>query len=179
MAESLLALMGNNAPDDFQTPNWPIDILVHRLNLVNPKKIIWEPACGRGNIVNRINEHNIDCFGTDLKGHIDFLKDWTVGENSAIRPFDCIVTNPPFSLKAQFLKRCYDLGKPFALLMPLTALGGDKRIKMYREKGLQVLVLPKRVDFEFPDGTSKGSPWFHCAWFTHGFNLESDLIFAE
>ena len=34
--------------------------------------------------------------------------------------FDCIITNPPFSLKQEFLQRCYELGKPFALLLPLT-----------------------------------------------------------
>jgi len=33
---------------------------------------------------------------------------------------DIIITNPPYSLKEEFFKRAYELGKPFAFLMPLT-----------------------------------------------------------
>ena len=90
-----------------------------------------------------------------------------------------IITNPPFSLKDQFLARCYELARPFALLLPLTALEGIKRQTMYKEYGVQVLVLPKRPDFEFPGKVYKRKPWVACAWYTWGFNFESDLTFLE
>jgi len=45
--------------------------------------------------------------------------------------YDCIITNPPYSIKDRFLTRCYELKKPFALLMPLTALEGKYRQQLY------------------------------------------------
>jgi DNA modification methylase len=89
---------------------------------------------------------------------------------------DFIVTNPPYKLKDKFLKHCYDLSVPFALLLPLTALGAEKRVKMYAEHGLEVLVPDKRINFIY-DG-SKNSNWFHSAWFCRGV-LPEKLVFAE
>ena len=36
--------------------------------------------------------------------------------------YDFIVSNPPFSIKDQILKRLRELNKPFAILLPLPAL---------------------------------------------------------
>ena len=92
--------------------------------------------------------------------------------------YDCIVTNPPYSLKEEFLKRCYELGKPFALLMPLTALESEKRQKLYRKYGIQLIIPNKRFNFETPSGKGGGS-WFATAWFTWGLNLPKDLMFVK
>ena len=35
--------------------------------------------------------------------------------------FDMIITNPPYSLKDEFIKKCYEWNKPFCLLLPITA----------------------------------------------------------
>src|SRR3989304_3666985 len=45
----------------------------------------------------------------------------------------CIITNPPYSMKEEFLERCYRWKVPFALLMPLTALEGKRRGELYRK----------------------------------------------
>lgn len=41
--------------------------------------------------------------------------------------YDFIISNPPFSLKDAILKRLNELNKPFAILLPLPALQGQKR----------------------------------------------------
>lgn len=172
MPKSRLTLMGSGRSDNFQTPQWPVDLLLSSL----PEKlngVVWEPACGLGRIVSYIERHGIPCLGTDILTGTNFL-------TSTPPDFDYIITNPPFTIKDEFLKRCFELGKPFALLLPLTALEGLKRQKMYREYGVQVLVLPRRPDFEFPDGIGfKKKPWFPCVWITHGFNFDKDLIFLK
>lgn len=73
--------------------------------------------------------------------------------------YDGIITNPPYSIKDKFIKKCYDLGKPFALLLPVSSLQGQTRGKFFIEHGLSALVLNKRVDF-----TGKGSPNFGNVW---------------
>lgn len=76
------------------------------------------------------------------------------------------------SLKDKFIKKCYEYNKPFALLLPLTALEGIQRGKMYREHGISVIVLDKRIDF-----TGKGANWFNASWFVWGFLPKNSLIF--
>lgn len=86
---------------------------------------------------------------------------------------DVIFTNPPFSDKDKWLRRCYDLGKPFALLLPVSSIQGGKRGAMFDRHGLDLLVLNERVDF-----TGKKSPHFGVAWFTWGI-LPERLIFES
>ena len=77
---------------------------------------------------------------------------------------DGIVTNPPYSIKDKFIKHCYELGKPFALFLPVASMQGGKRGQMFMEYGMSCLVYKYRVDF-----TGGGSPPFGNAWFMHGW----------
>ena len=77
-------------------------------------------------------------------------------------------------MKDKFLEKAYELKTPFAFLLPLTALEGIKRQKLYRENGLEVIILPKRIDF-----TGKKAPWFAVAWFTNGLNIGKQLTFVK
>lgn len=163
----------------FGTPEWPVHDLVEALICgewfqdrgILPYKTVWEPACGKGRLVESLEQSiaQFDVIGTDILTGTDFL---TCQPPSK---YDLIITNPPFSLKDQFLKRCYDLEVPFALLLPVQSISGIKRSKMFKDRGMQVLVLPKRVDFEYSDGTYKGKPWFSCCWLVHGFELQKDI----
>jgi len=76
------------------------------------------------------------------------------------------------------LARCYLLGKPFALLLPVTVIGAQGRQNLYRKYGLQIIMLGRRIKFETPSGKGKGA-WQEHAWFTNGLNLPKDIMFAE
>ena len=41
----------------------------------------------------------------------------------------------------RYFKRCYETGKPFALLLPVSAIQGIKRGAMFNEHGKVVLIL--------------------------------------
>ena len=134
---------------------------------------VWECAdANEGNIVQTLREDGYDVVGTDILNGFDFL--------SPLMPtpeFDCIVTNPPYSIKDEWLQRCYDLGKPFALLLPITALGEQERVKMYKQNGIQLLLPPSRINFGTPSGEGSGS-WFYAAWFCHGLNFPKEINFV-
>mgnify|MGYP005839469041 CR=1 FL=1 len=161
------------SPDDFQTPEEAIDILVPYL-----KKdwSIWECACGKGNLCKGLNNNGFNVVATDIIQGIDFLEH-SFAEDKIFN-FDCIITNPPYSLKEDFLKRCYEIGKPFALLLPLTALESEKRQKLFRKYGLQLIIPNKRYNFQTPSGKGSGS-WFCSCWYTFGLNLKKDLNFVN
>lgn len=155
------------SPNDFQTPTFALDYLTQYL----PKGTIWECAAGKGNLVRGFQERGYEVVGTDLLTGHSFL-------DYEPETYDIIVTNPPFSIKDEFLKRAYELEKPFAFLLPLTTFEGLKRQPLFRKYGVQVIFPEKRINFETPSGNGSGS-WFFTAWFTHGFNLPHDLIFVE
>jgi hypothetical protein len=88
--------------------------------------------------------------------------------------FDCIITNPPFSLKDKWLQKCYSYEKPFALLLPITALEGKFRHKLYKKYGIQVILFDGRVQYRKNIGC-----WFASAWFCYKLNLPKDINFRE
>lgn len=59
--------------------------------------------------------------------------------------YDVIISNPPFSLKDDVLKRLNELGKPYAMLLPLPTLQGQKRFDYLQ--GSEVLIFDKRINF--------------------------------
>ena len=90
--------------------------------------------------------------------------------------YDCIVSNPPYSLKNEFLRRCYEYKKPFCLLLPITNLEGIERGKMFRENSVELLVLDRRCNFIY--NNAKKSNWFNTSWFCWNI-LPRQLIFEE
>jgi hypothetical protein len=159
--------MKQGSPHDFQTDDkMPVDILSKYLN---KESVIWECAAGKGLMANNFRNNDFKVIETDLLTGQDFLM---------YSPPECdlIITNPPFDLKNQFIERAYIIGKPFAFLLPLTSFEGKQRQPLFREFGLQVIFLPRRVNFITPSGKGGGA-WFATAWFTNWLNLPKDIIF--
>lgn len=153
--------------DDFQTPP---QALVPLLPYLKSEWTIWEPASGNGNLVKELSSLGFQVSASDILTGDDFLL--------VEKKCDCIITNPPYSLKQEFLERCYALRKPFALLMPLTALETAKRQNLYRKHGIEIILMPKRVNFETSSGKGKSS-WFATAWFTNGLEIGRQLTFSS
>jgi len=145
------------------------EFLAGTTGLMGRRLVYWEPCCtgGRSGVADALEKNGCVVIRTEEKD-FDFLTD------DMVLPYDVIVTNPPYSQKDAFIKRCYELGKPWAMLMPLTALEGVGRGRMFREHGLELLVLDRRVQFQ----QGKKGVWFNTSWFCHGI-LPRPLMFAE
>lgn len=153
--------------DDFQTPP---EALIPLLPYLKEDWTIWECASGDGNLTDYFILKGFNVFATDILNNTNFL---------TFNPpfhYDCIITNPPYSLKQQFLERCYKLNKPFALLLPLTTFETVKRQQLFKKYGLEVIFLPKRINFQTPSGKGSGS-WFATAWFTNWLDIGKELNF--
>jgi hypothetical protein len=156
--------------NDFQTPAHAVYPL---FKYISKAWRVWECSCGRGNIIKSFSDKGYSIFGTDILSGYDFLK-----YEPDPKTYECIVTNPPYSLKQQFLERAYQLGKPFAFLLPLTTFETGKRQALFDKYGVQVLFFDRRINFETPSGNGSGA-WFATAWFTYGFNLPKQLTFER
>jgi hypothetical protein len=145
----------DTALDNCYTPDYALDPLLPFLPIEN---IIWECAVGEGHLHRALLEEGYGTLGTGLTTGQDFF-------TYTPRSWDMIVTNPPFSLKYQWIERCYDLGKPFALLLPLETLGACTSQAMFEEYGIEVLLLNKRVNFYMPNKGWDSAAQFPVAWF--------------
>lgn len=150
----------NEQSDECYTPQAGVHPL---LEFLDSGMVYYDCTSGKSsNIVNTLNYNGYKCIGS---GDKDFLTDELPAN------VDVIVTNPPYSKKDAFIQRCYELGKPFALLLPVSALQGQARGQMFIDNGIEVLALNNRIDF-----TGKGSPHFGVAWFCHNI-LPEKLLF--
>lgn len=146
------------AKDCCQTPAYAIEPLIPYLR---PGARIWEPACGRRNLVDALVKANFECLGTDLLKGQNFL------ECEPYIDCDYIITNPPYSspLKGKFIARCYALGKPWALLVPCDSIGMKSFQKYARVYGFEMMLLDDRVDFEMPQkGYNGGGANYSVMW---------------
>ena len=156
---NMLKKTSNNIhSDECYTPPKAVEPI---LDFLDKDKIYYDCTSGiSSSIVDYLNANGFTCLSS---GDRDFL-------NDTLPHFDVVLTNPPYSKKDKFIERCYEINKPFALLLPVSSLQGIKRGAMF-SKGLELLVLKKRIDF-----TGKGSPHFGVAWFCYNL-LPQTLLF--
>ena len=112
-----------------------------------------------------------------IRSHIDDGLDFFQYEPD---DYDVIVSNPPFSKKDSVLKRLYELDKPFAILLPLNSMQGQKRCELFIKHGIQVLTFDKRISYHNENCMNhfvKGSP-FASAYFCKDI-LPKELIVAS
>lgn len=156
--------------DACQTPPYAVAPLWEWLA---PNWILWEPAAGEGLLVDFFRDGNFEVEASDILTGENFFE-------YAPRHWDCIVTNPPFSLKYKWLARCYELDKPFALLLPVETIGAKTAQEMFRKYGLEIIFMDKRVDFKMPNkGWDGGGAQFPVAWFTWGLSIGRQMTFAR
>ena len=138
--------------------------------------VIWEAAY----LENSPGPEGLYALGLDvIYDQLDFMTE------QPGRPFDYIVTNPPFSNKLAWFERAVSLGKPFIFLMPSSAMGAQGWIKRFADDPkMQVLMPRHRLSFfRFENGVmAPPSEWtkspFDTSFFCYGFNLESKIDFC-
>ena len=147
--------------DELYTPFLAIQVIRRYI----PKWVntIWEPtAVPESNIVKFL-QNDYDVLGTHISNNEDFFE--------INRECDIIITNPPYSLKDEFLERLFELDKPFMVLLPLTTLESKKRSEMFRNHPIQVIIPDQRFDF-----SGKNNVWFQTSWFCYKCNLKKDML---
>lgn len=89
-----------------------------------------------------------------------------------------MVTNPPFSVKYKWMARAYRLGKPFALIVPIDALGAGAAQKLFRHYGFEWIFFDKRINYGMPNIGFEGShSQFASMWVTYGLNIGQPVSF--
>jgi hypothetical protein len=154
--------------DLYETPDVAIEALLRVEKLPHH---IWEPACGRGRIVNILRAHGHTVWATDLNDHgcpdsenrIDFLM-----EHQRRFDVECILTNPPFKLAEQFVEHALYHSPRVIMLLRLAFYESARRSHILERSGLaRIHVFRKRLPMMHRDGWEgkKANSGMAFAWF--------------
>jgi hypothetical protein len=165
------------ARDLCQTPPYAVVPLLYFIdkrrgvNRVVDNPLIWEPACGHGLLANALRVAGFRVIETDIDLGQNFFE---------YQPpkWDMIITNPPFGIKPAWTAHCYELGKPFALLMPTEFQGTIQGGELFEKYGVEIIDLRPRVDFKMPNEGWFSNAQFPVSWYCHDVLLD-DLIFEK
>ena len=160
----------DKASDEVYTPDYAVKPI---LKYLKPNSTIWCPF-------DTENSEYVKIFKEAgykvIYSHIDNGQNFFEFEPK--EDYDVIISNPPFSIKDAILNRLSELKKPYAMLLPLPALQGQKRFKYL--KGSQALIFDKRINY-FKDYKTKEiqkGVSFASIYICKGF-LPKDLIFEK
>ena len=161
-----------NPNDEFYTPNYAIEPL---LKYLKPNSSVWCPFdTEESNFVKllRVNGHTV--LATHISNGTDFFK-------YSDTVFDYIISNPPYSLKAEVFEKLFQLGKPFAMLVGVVGLfESQKRFNMLKNNEFETTYFNKRVSYfkSYSDQKPSLNPPFSSVYICSGI-LPKQIVFEE
>ena len=128
--------------DEVYTPAYAVKPIIKYLERYcnKPQYTVWCPFDEEdSNYVIELRKAGYKVIATHISKGQDFF------EYEPEEQYDFIISNPPFSLKDKILKRLDELEKPFAMLLPLPTLQGQKRFEYLKD--CQALIFDKRINY--------------------------------
>lgn len=139
------------------------------LKYLDKNKIYWLPCDTDESYFTKImKQEGFKIINTNIDTGHDFYQYEPLN-------YDCIITNPPFTNKSLFVKRCLHLKKPFALILPLHILEDTTIFKIFKDIELQFLFFDKRMEF-LNNKSNSNKISFKCIYFCYKI-LPRQVIF--
>ncbi len=155
--------------DEYYTPKILVEPIIKYLK---PNSVIWCPFdTDKSEFVILLKEAGHEVIYSHIWRGQDFLNYMPDDD------FDYIVSNPPFTNKKEILKRLYEIGKPFAMILGLPILNYQEIGNLFYNQqingnSLQLLIVDKKVSF---DGNTAS---FNNSYFCN-MMLPKDIIFES
>tara|TARA_R110000824_G_scaffold95867_2_gene230142 strand:+ start:88 stop:573 length:486 start_codon:yes stop_codon:yes gene_type:complete len=146
--------------DDYETTKETLQLLIPYIKDFNK---IYDPFYCAGRVKKNWEELGKKCYNEKLDAF----------DREPPQDFDITISNIPFSMKEKCMKLFLELGKPFIILMPLSAMG-SKWISKYFDK-LQFIIPHKRLHFS-KNGKMGAGAWFDTCFYCYGLNLKKNII---
>jgi hypothetical protein len=172
------APLRDHRDDCYDTPTVAVPPLMYNVRLL---PVIWEPACGKGNIVEVLRAAGHKVIATDLNdrgcpdslARIDFLLPCNF-------KCDAIISNPPYSLAEEFVATALERAPLVIMLLRLAFLESQRRSHILDSGKLaRVLVFAKRLPMMHRSNWTgpRASSAIPFAWFVwdHNHNGPANL----
>lgn len=130
----------SEASDECLTPRYAVLPIVKHLKARGFNRV-WCPFDkADSQFVRVLQDAGFVVLYSHLEDGMDFL-------TCDVPDVDCVVSNPPFSKKTAILKRLFDIGLPFAMILPLNTLQSKGRADLFMEHGIELLCFNGRICF--------------------------------
>jgi hypothetical protein len=158
--------------NEFYTPEYAIYPIA---KYIKPKSIIWCPFDTEESFFVKIFRklgHKV--IATHISTGTDFF-------NCETPDCDYIISNPPYSVKSEVLKRLFDIGKSFAMLVGVVGIfESKKRFEMFKNNQFEVMYFEKRIAYFKSYNEQKPSlnPPFSSVYICHNI-LPKQIMFEN
>lgn len=125
--------------DEYFTPSYAVYPIMKRLKAGTT---VWCPFDREDSeYVRVLSGHGFSVVYGHIQTGQDFFK-------ASVPDCDYIVSNPPYSLKGEIIKRLYEIGKPFAMLINFQGIFDSKeRFRIFKGNRVEMLWLSPRVNY--------------------------------
>jgi len=162
-----------NPNDEFYTPNYAIEPLLKHLK---PNSNVWCPFDTQdSNFVKLLTASG----HTVTHSHISAGSDFFTAEPP--QGTNYIISNPPYSIKAEVFTRLFELKIPFAMLVGVVGLfESQKRFAMFRDNDFEIIYFSKRISYfkSYLDPKPSLNPPFSSVYICSGV-LSKQIVFEE
>jgi len=153
--------------DDYMTPKYAWENIKE---YIPTDRVIWESFYGDGASGKYLTELGFNV----IHEKVDFFEN-DLGE--------IIISNPPFSIAKEVLKRLKDLDKPFILIMPSSKINTSYFRDFFDgDKKLQIIIPRKRIHFEKHikgEKECKNACNFDCFYYCYKIDLKNDITWLK
>ena len=164
-----------NPNDEFYTPNYAIEPLLKHLK---PNSKIWCPFdTDQSNFVKLLEKEGHNVFNSHISEGLDFFD----ADKEKCKSFDYIISNPPYSIKAEVFQKLFELQRPFAMLVGVVGLfESKKRFEMFRDNKIEVMYFDKRISYfkSYDDQKPSLNPPFSSVFLCSNV-LENVIVFES
>jgi hypothetical protein len=151
--------------DDYMTPKSAWENIK---DFIPKNKVIWEAFYGDGKSGTYLKELGFNVIHEE----IDFFK-----ENKG----DLIISNPPFSIIKDIMRRLQELDKPFIMILPSSKIN-TSYFRAWKNKNIQIIIPKKRIHFNKINDKiqiRKSSCNFDCFYYCYKIGLDKDITWIE
>jgi hypothetical protein len=164
-------IVAGSGKDEFYTPKYAVEPIIE---YIKQGSLVWCPFDTDESIfVIRLRElgHTVIC--THILEDGDFFK--------LDIECDYIISNPPYSIKAEVFERLFELGKPFAMLVGVVGLfESQRRFELFRDNTFEILYMNRRVSYfeDYKDQKPALNPPFSSVYVASNM-LPEKIMFKE
>lgn len=161
-----------NPNDEFYTPRYAITPL---LKYIKKFKTIWCPFDTKDSLfVKELQKEGYNVIYTHILEGKNFFE-------YEPESYDCIISNPPYSLKGEVFERLFKLNKPFAMLVGVVGIfESQKRFNMFKNNDFEIMYFNKRISYfrDYNDEKPMLNPPFSSVYITSNV-LPKQIVFEE
>ena len=176
MVDMKMDKVAGSGNDEFYTPEYAVLPIIKYLEKGFYETIIWCPFDTKeSNFVKLLTNAGYKV----IYSHLDSGEDFFTTEPP--KNCDYIISNPPYSLKAEVLARLFELKIPFAMLLGVVGLfESQKRFEMFKDNDFEVMYLNRRVSYfkNFEDQKPSLNPPFSSVYICSNI-LPKQIVFEE